>query len=157
MGISTVQCTSVNFNPRSLTGATVISSALQASVSFQSTLPHGSDHNITSLKKIFKTNFNPRSLTGATRSNPVWYSIYKQFQSTLPHGSDTLKMFLSRSMFYFNPRSLTGATYVAKYSLKKQTGISIHAPSRERRSHMAKAAPAWEFQSTLPHGSDSVV
>ena len=43
---------------------------------------------------------------------------------------------------------------VTKPSLKISS-ISIHAPSRERHySHKAKAAPASEFQSTLPHGSD---
>ena len=124
---------SSNFNPRSLTGATIKSG--------------------TSLVK--DCNFNPRSLTGATlgvpamalrsdisihapsRERPTGFTndgrqlIFQStlphgsdlqyfvqhmqaasaFQSTLPHGSDNPPL-LSMMLYtrYFNPRSLTGAT-----------------------------------------------
>ena len=55
----------MNFNPRSLTGATFNVLISVESIVFQSTLPHGSDNN--ELKK-------------ATEA--------VVFQSTLPHGSD---------------------------------------------------------------------
>ena len=74
------------FNPRSLTGATMPSQSISAdnvisihaplrerlsarsililSLSFQSTLPYGSDRN--NILRLFVHYFNPRSLTGAT-------------------------------------------------------------------------------------------
>ena len=77
------------FNPRSLTGATllfhVFSQHIRISIHapsrerlmhtyqivqfsvFQSTLPHGSDRRGGSINNV-STNFNPRSLTGATAS-----------------------------------------------------------------------------------------
>ena len=75
--------------------------------------------------------FNPRSLTGATQ---------KMLIAVLEHPD-------------FNPRSLTGATFL---SIKNQLlfAISIHAPSRERQSHKLLLSSYFQFQSTLPHGSD---
>ena len=55
----------VHFNPRSLTGATFKTNGRIYSVSFQSTLPHGSDNPYTGEVDTNKY-FNPRSLTGAT-------------------------------------------------------------------------------------------
>ena len=55
----------LNFNPRSLSGATGMSATAAGSSAFQSTLPLGSDYVAKySLKK--QTDFNPRSLSGAT-------------------------------------------------------------------------------------------
>ncbi len=54
------------------------------------------------------------------------------FQSTLPHGSDRLVSHTTTPTFNFNPRSLTGATGII-YDTLLLDGISIHAPSRERR------------------------
>ena len=54
-----------HFNPRSLTGATGILYLTPSIVTFQSTLPYGSDF------KVFKT----------------WNGVIT-FQSTLPYGSD---------------------------------------------------------------------
>ena len=53
------------FNPRSLTGATIILAVILRIFLFQSTLPHGSDTN-KGFEFWFYDNFNPRSLTGAT-------------------------------------------------------------------------------------------
>ena len=119
-------------------------------------------------------NFNPRFLAGATSAGSGGGDI-AEFQSTLPYGSDEhLREPLGRR-YYFNPRSLTGAT-TARYILKKTTGISIHAPLRERPAAtylgqflfgISIHAPLRErltqsllvpcrvkFQSTLPYGSD---
>ena len=99
-----------NFNPRSLTGATALWMLKISLMAFQSTLPHGSDN--TALKPTLSIiDFNPRSLTGAT----------------FPHDKQAPKQ------NYFNPRSLTGAT--CRFSqYHRFTGISIHAPSRERHT-----------------------
>ena len=119
---------------------------------FQSTLPHGSDNNLLP-SNYPSSNFNPRSLTGATIV--CWL----------------LRLISSD----FNPRSLTGAT---KYgdACYEVMYISIHAPSRERPTNTAASTQriyfnprsltgatvqvlvvnvGTEFQSTLPHGSDT--
>ena len=58
-----------DFNPRSLTGATLYGSFVWGAGSkFQSTLPHGSD-GVQQWWHCLCTNFNPRSLTGATADN----------------------------------------------------------------------------------------
>ena len=101
---------SLDFNPRSLAGATLIRIDINAnSFQFQSTLPRGSD----------------------SRSNPT--NIRQHiFQSTLPRGSDSLHSKFSFSVqTYFNPRSLAGATGGKENGLEMDF-ISIHAPSRER-------------------------
>ena len=56
----------LNFNPRSLTGATLQRQLLLTNFEFQSTLPHGSDGTLTVEKYLGNQDFNPRSLTGAT-------------------------------------------------------------------------------------------
>ena len=54
---------------------------------------------------------------------------------------------------YFNPRSLAGATRITPANIKA-TGISIHAPSRERQVTLSRRTFPIIFQSTLPRGSD---
>ena len=102
-------------------------------MTFQSTLPHGSDKVRTDIVKM-QLNFNPRSLTGATLQRQLLLTNFEfqstlphgkkkkkavfeygrqigLFQSTLPHGSDgtlTVEKYLGNQDF--NPRSLTGAT-----------------------------------------------
>ena len=56
----------------------------------------------------------------------------KEFQSTLPRGSDKILACLMMVCLDFNPRSLAGATDNTKIRFLC-CGISIHAPSRERR------------------------
>ena len=110
------------------------------------------------------------------RQRPVSkYTLLTGFQSSLPHGSDTLSVTSELACPNFNPRSLTGAT-VGHVNAESYTGISIHAPLRERRvlkivpllvSSISIHAPLRErlfsamplginpkFQSTLPYGSD---
>ena len=55
----------------------------------------------------------------------------------------------------FNPRSLTGAT-LNGICTAKSLQISIHAPSRERLLFLRMLDFKDPFQSTLPHGSDSI-
>ena len=165
---------SINFNPRSLAGATptIFNGAFW--LSFQSTLPRGSDP--VRRHSVFPcAYFNPRSLAGAT----VGYlrqCADKIFQSTLPRGSDivtgqgdtkseisihapsrerpSLVSFLCPASGNFNPRSLAGATVPYTDDIKLDC-ISIHAPSRERRSTSASSHSTYSsFQSTLPRGSD---
>ena len=81
---------------------------------FQSTLPRGSDAS-TLFDKTISPNFNPRSLAGATQIERRQYARNQDF----------------------NPRSLAGAT-VCVLVLVMLVLISIHAPSRERRSYMRK-------------------
>ena len=106
-------CRPSNFNPRSLTGATVHSLHVVCSQTFQSTLPHGSDRDQSQHRQC-KSHFNPRSLTGATTVTSSASASCSAFQSTLPHGSDfTLTLASLAIIWNFNPRSLTGATTVA--------------------------------------------
>ena len=120
----------LDFNPRSLTGATKWCFLAIGTGTFQSTLPHGSDlrrdasglHQCISIHapsrerranmppSTMRRHFNPRSLTGATDSCAYVARYVTKFQSTLPRGSD-----LSPGEPPFFPDS-----------------ISIHAPSRER-------------------------
>ena len=99
-----------------------------------------------------------------------------EFQSTLPRGSDTThqeEIVVQRISIhapsrerrqtvllckvlrrYFNPRSLAGATDVCGMTLTSIRLISIHAPSRERPIYSFYHLNSYEFQSTLPRGSD---
>ena len=121
----------MNFNPRSLTGATTKHIDEINDILFQSTLPHGSDARHAVRLSSYR-NFNPRSLTGATNICPILFletcnfnprsltgataNVFStsggdlKFQSTLPHGSDARLSTAHRLHKYFNPRSLTGAT-----------------------------------------------
>ena len=96
---------------------------------FQSTLPCGSDYNKVSFFNHLK-NFNPRSLAGATRK-AQFSSAIVTFQSTLPCGSDAWKWSNSNLSGTFQSTLPCGSD-TARYILKKTTGISIHAPLRER-------------------------
>ena len=134
-----------HFNPRSLTGATepfraynlIYNISIHAPsrerpfffrrccscVTFQSTLPHGSD-NGAKYKIPRYYHFNPRSLTGAT-------SLAVQPVYVLPHfnprsltgatvsGSDREALNSD-----FNPRSLTGATCSNEYKRYHQTNFN---------------------------------
>ena len=83
---------------------------------FQSTLPRGSDRE-RQQAHIFLLHFNPRSLAGATT-----------YRRSIIFASE-----------HFNPRSLAGATAYHQKPWPEDT-ISIHAPSRERRTAANKSA-----------------
>ena len=133
MGISAEQCSSVNFNPRSLTGATQIG-RYEASF-FRISIHAPSRERRATLQSApyGLSYFNPRSLTGATGFWFFQLILIALFQSTLPHGSDLLQAFCAIPAANFNPRSLTGATCPTSTYVVRRFLISIHAPSRERR------------------------
>ena len=145
---------SVDFNPRSLTGATTVTiQSCPDRAVFQSTLPHGSDCR------------QSPAATGA-----------KAFQSTLPHGSDVAILFIPPSNYAISihapsrerpaaarhvlcpsrfQSTLPHGSDITNLILKScSVSISIHAPSRERLCGKAGHLHIDEFQSTLPHGSD---
>ena len=75
--------------------------------------------------------FNPRSLAGATK---LFYGIFAAGDISIHAPS--------------RERLISGAKF------KTLTGISIHAPSRERPSGGMLLCRLFQFQSTLPRGSD---
>ena len=89
-------------------GSDVTPGMIPSCPSFQSTLPYGSD-DFDILLSFQTVDFNPRSLTGATTHRQIFLFQLAAFQSTLPYGSD-----------HITPANI------------KATGISIHAPLRER-------------------------
>ena len=123
-------------------------------LSFQSTLPRGSDSSLVK-SGFVRRYFNPRSLAGATYyavpyAQHTAISIHApsrerlphsvpptcvgfRFQSTLPRGSDQILLCRPAGRRHFNPRSLAGATS-SRPLLRYAGQISIHAPSRERRT-----------------------
>ena len=98
----------LNFNPRSLTGATALSTSKLRVCTFQSTFPHGSDaaSEMSADGKIISIHApsRERHMDNSLTSNVI------AFQSTLPHGSD----------------------YCTCVQHRRYQTISIHAPSRER-------------------------
>ena len=96
------------FNPRSLAGAT------RDSTSF-------------SFRCCY---FNPRSLAGATPNCTALCSD-QAFQSTLPRGSDALRQYVVRLVNQFQSTLPRGSDLLIIFLLSF-SGISIHAPSRER-------------------------
>ena len=106
-----------NFNPRSLTGATVNAVGKDCLITISIHAP-----------------LRERQLL------PFLRIITLVFQSTLPYGSDGIKQAGSSSRMNFNPRSLTGATQ--KFAtLPTLSDISIHAPLRERHKRPPKRRP----------------
>ena len=81
--------------------------------------------------------------------------LSQKFQSTLPCGSDNEESVYTVIAANFNPRSLAGATHLL-VNLEHNNKISIHAPLRERLLHKRFSIHNRIFQSTLPHGSDSI-
>ena len=120
-----------HFNPRSLTGATILHAvSLPLWLRFQSTLPYGSDAAPLGAVKL-PGNFNPRSLTGATicrnpgradglisihaplRERQLFHACFNFFCRISIHAPLRERRLLygtRGSNPHFNPRSLTGAT-----------------------------------------------
>ena len=143
----------LDFNPRSLAGATEIQAEAKEAKTFQSTLPCGSD--IKFYVAVTKTaHFNPRSLAGATSIYIRADHTAKNFNPRSLAGATVIfGIYLPRRL-HFNPRSLAGATSVPRRD-DFLTAISIHAPLRERPNIASPIHWATVFQSTLPCGSDS--
>ena len=120
----------VDFNPRSLAGATLPPLA-------PLTVSLISIHAPSRERHVFQT----------------FSDFVAVFQSTLPRGSDIIIRVQNKLRHNFNPRSLAGATR-RKLASSSAPEISIHAPSRERLCHNRNAPRSKLFQSTLPRGSD---
>ena len=143
-------------------------------MSFQSTLPRGSD-TIWQKANNRQIKFQSTLPRGSDTTTHLFSVAWMPFQSTLPRGSDLLRheslpgtdisihapsrerqhyKRIATAARYFNPRSLAGATLLLLPVLLRHY-ISIHAPSRERLRADARHFLVIVFQSTLPRGSDS--
>ena len=107
---------SINFNPRSLAGATCSPcSSLRSMNSFQSTLPRGSDRH-SAKSAYLLLNFNPRSLAGATKER----AAEERRCSISIHAPSRERLLVVYSCVpghHFNPRSLAGATMPAQANM----------------------------------------
>ena len=148
-----MQCS--NFNPRSLTGATVKTQAiLFLSQKFQSTLPHGSD-GCSKLIFIDLKNFNPRSLTGATMQIQGETAGLK-ISIHAPSRERLVAMDRSSNCIAISIHAPSRERHRKTLRRTKYYNISIHAPSRERPYYDTILLLEFLFQSTLPHGSDFI-
>ena len=124
---------SINFNPRSLAGATIADYFAAGGTAISIHAPLRERRYIASNVGAGIKYFNPRSLAGATHLTYLRIPRPNRFQSTLPCGSDYhLYYHPMFAIVYFNPRSLAGATDEAVMQMQ----FSLI------------------FQSTLPCGSD---
>ena len=170
------KCSTVsNFNPRSLTGATYYNlpcvdyttisihapsrerqqrnSHLMVVIKFQSTLPHGSDIGLINSKMLISS-FQSTLPHGSDINSGLSLGKFS-FQSTLPHGSDLAVKF-DNLRFAISIHAPSRERLVLLPQQPGTLAISIHAPSRERRTGFTAMLIAFEFQSTLPHGSDLI-
>ena len=128
-----------NFNPRSLTGATLVKIfGIFIITTFQSSLPHGSD-----VQKLCNGLFADISILAPSRERPdkLINKLYQLISILAPSRERRMQstcQFLC--IAYFNPRSLTGATQ-RYYEGEIEMIISILAPSRERPQ--AACAARW--------------
>ena len=121
------------FNPRSLTGATVIYKQ-RKEFSYISIHAPSRERQVFPTPQPFRCYFNPRSLTGATMMfNGLCYCV-PVISIHAPSRERPYKYYHHILHRHFNPRSLTGATV-----------LLLLLPISKL------------FQSTLPHGSDSSV
>ena len=126
-------CTSMklNFNPRSLAGATkaVADKPPTEKISIHAPSRERRSTIITSLSiRGISIHAPSRERLGSG----LYFCFSSSFQSTLPRGSDCSAALALTARIYFNPRSLAGATPGEGVNSSVAV-ISIHAPSRERR------------------------
>ena len=120
-------------------------------VEFQSTLPRGSD--ATSSAHCAATSI---SIHAPSRERRIGFNKTfdtQGFQSTLPRGSDNPTRRPQPQERLFQSTLPRGSDDIITLYLSLRR-ISIHAPSRERRTGCACIHIADTFQSTLPRGSD---
>ena len=143
----------VYFNPRSLAGATIEVMFIRQLLTFQSTLPRGSDFNEGQLIPYFvdisihapsrERRLKPKAIVDSPVISIHAPSRERQLSSFpllldnlisihAPSRERQMLCVWSLLLAYFNPRSLAGATSASKF-LAVAAFISIHAPSRERR------------------------
>ena len=144
----------VHFNPRSLTGATDGKPQPTLTARFQSTLPYGSDRwcfrcrqsPVISIHAPLRerrksigchNSFSAISIHAPLRERQVAGknadALYK-FQSTLPYGSDQLVTIYSDLRLLFQSTLPYGSDLSNFLSYRDLSGISIHAPLRERQN-----------------------
>ena len=117
------------FNPRSLAGATKMTTTEKVQLLFQSSLPRGSD--IRRQKIYWRQAISILAPSRERLSSMFTAANMGKFQSSLPRGSDLLGLYTGDTLLNFNPRSLAGATDTLT-TRKIYNIISILAPSRER-------------------------
>ena len=164
------------FNPRSLAGATCNRLAAKEKILFQSTLPCGSDKGL-----LLTSGLGAISIHAPLRErlgHICRVTHINLFQSTLPCGSDLAKEQFKLQQIKFQSTLPCGSDDDEHIRWSSVTGISIHAPLRERPLLMCLSlAIMWNFnprslagatlqsrlrllkalfQSTLPCGSDSI-
>ena len=145
---------SLNFNPRSLAGATYLAAYFRHSFFISIHAPLRERQNLLIHHVLYTSisihaplrerryliqenrnaeNFNPRSLAGATscRINVCLQPL--NFNPRSLAGATVRTPRSQSSDVHFNPRSLAGATASAKRVFSENL-ISIHAPLRERQS-----------------------
>ena len=146
-------------------------------MSFQSTLPHGSDSD--SIPAMLS---NGISIHAPSRERPPPAFSFAQkleisihapsrerltsgkfcqshcgFQSTLPHGSDQQPSLLMSGINGISIHAPSRERLSLVSEKVNSTFISIHAPSRERHIAGLNLPAKIKFQSTLPHGSDGML
>ena len=77
------------------------------------------------------------------------------FQSTLPRGSDICSSFSPTSTMAISIHAPSRERHNIAIRCYASLRISIHAPSRERHPAPGECEFRYEFQSTLPRGSDT--
>ena len=171
----------LNFNPRSLTGATfdihVFSTQIRISIHapsrerrccsisigiphiFQSTLPRGSDRAAQAQRLITWISIHAPSRERRCAQRQALH--FDAFQSTLPRGSASGRMDEIPPNVLFQSTLPRGSDSKASYLLMEHL-ISIHAPSRERQdgvfiplsiSDISIHAPSRERPSSPQHSS----
>ena len=123
------------FNPRSQTGAThPLQDYLYSSLTFQSTLPNGSDCSIRNhiITKLISIHAPKRERPGYTDIN----DLGQKFQSTLPNGSDAVFGVTGSSGNAFQSTLPNGSDKLLNGPCRI-CFISIHAPKRERHRRLS--------------------
>ncbi len=82
--------------------------------------------------------FNPRTHTGCDLLGKVLTTRLYSFQSTHPHGvRPRLQKSLKSKIPSFNPRTHTGCDVIGPALLRRDTHVSIHAPTRGATSYQS--------------------
>ena len=149
-----VRTAHVDFNPRSLAGATcklvMLFTAQQISI-------HAPSRERPMLSSSFPTALRI-SIHAPSRERQQIKIQLLTFLGISIHAPSRERRYNHqriKAIGYFNPRSLAGATDWMLTQMQFEI-ISIHAPSRERPSAGGISPKTSQFQSTLPRGSDRV-
>ena len=120
---------------------------------FQSTLPRRSDISFSSSGFSIR-NFNPRSREGATLSQHPSASACRYFNPRSREGATRCSAVLVSFFIILFQSTLPRRSDVIDDRLFQPSGISIHAPAKERQSISVCVRLIKIFQSTLPRRSD---